>query len=77
MMSDLSPAFSAIAVTLDAVIPACRGIYVGVAGDISITMVNVGTAVIFKNAAAGSTIPVQASKINTTGTTATNLVVLY
>ena len=77
MAIDLSSAYSAIAVTLDAAIPACRGIYVGVGGDISVNMASVGTAVIFKNAQAGSTIPVQASKVNTTGTTATNLLVLY
>lgn len=76
-MSDLSPANSAVAVVLDAPIPSCRGIYVGVAGDISMNLAYLGTAVIFKNAAAGSTIPVQAVKINTTGTTATNMLVLY
>ena len=77
MAIDLSSAYSAIAVTLDATIPTCRAIYVGVAGDISINMTGVGTAVIFKNAAQGSVLPVQAAKINTTGTTATNLLVLY
>lgn len=77
MAIDLSSAYSAIAVTLDATIPACRGIYIGVTGDVSVNMVGVGSAVVFKNAAAGSVLPIQALKVNTSGTTATNLLVLY
>ena len=77
MAIDLSSAYSAIAVTLDATIPACRGIYVGGAGDVSVNMTSIGSAVIFKAAAAGSILPIQAAKVNTTGTTATNLLVLY
>ena len=76
MAIDLSSAFSAVAVTLDATIPSCRGLYVGVSGDISVNMVGVGTAVIFKSAPVGI-LPIQALKVNTTGTTATNLLVLY
>ena len=54
---------------------ACRGIYVGVSGDINI-VVN-GTASVFKNANAGSIIPVQATRVNATNTIATNLLALY
>ncbi len=53
----------------------CRGVYVGVAGDI--TGIVSGTAVLFKNAVAGSTISVRFTRINSTGTTATDLVALY
>jgi len=51
---------------------ACRSIYVGVAGDVQVTTVK-GTTLIFKNAQAGSTIPVRCSRVWNTNTTATNL----
>lgn len=51
-------------------------IYVGVAGDV--VAINEGdTAVTFKNALAGSILPIKAKRVNATGTTATNLVGLY
>lgn len=53
----------------------CRGIYVGGAGNV-VAVVN-GVAVTFSNAQAGSVIPVRASRVNSTNTTATNLVALY
>jgi hypothetical protein len=74
---DTSPADSAVAVvpsdstnfTL-----AARGIYIGVTGDV--TAVCGGTAVLFKNCQAGSILPVVCTRVNSTGTTATNLVAL-
>ncbi len=54
----------------------CRAIYVGGAGDVSIIDLT-GTTVVFVGAAAGSTLPVQTSRVNVTGTTATSLVALY
>lgn len=54
-----------------------RGIYVGVGGDISVNMVGTGTAVVFKNAQAGSVLPIRATRVLSTGTTATDLVALY
>jgi hypothetical protein len=53
----------------------CRGIYVGVGGNI-VAIVN-GTAVTFKGAAAGSVLPIAATRVNATSTTATDLVALY
>lgn len=50
-----------------------RGIYVGVGGDIVIVMKS-GGALTFKNAVAGSVIPVRATRVNSTSTTATNLI---
>jgi len=53
-----------------------RGIYVGVGGDIVI-VAKEGGAVTYKNAVAGSIIPVRATRVNSTSTTATNLVGIY
>ncbi len=74
---DTSPADSAIVVvpsdsTNFAI--AARGIYIGVTGDV--TAVCGGTAVLFKNCQAGSILPVVCTRVNSTGTTATNLVAL-
>lgn len=54
-----------------------RGIYVGVGGDVSVEMKGTGTAIVFKGAAAGTVIPVRATRVNATGTTATDLVALW
>ena len=55
---------------------ATRGIYVGVAGDV-VAVDFENNAVTFKNAAAGSIIPIRARRINSTNTTATNLVAVW
>ena len=52
-----------------------RAIYVGVAGDIVATVK--GTNITFKNAVAGSTLPVETTQVVASGTTATDLVALY
>ena len=54
---------------------ACHAIYVGGAGNIT-AVVN-GTAVLFASAAAGTVLQVRATRVNATGTAATNLVALY
>lgn len=54
----------------------CRSIYVGVAGDVVAVRPD-NTAVTFKNAVAGSTLPIEAIRVNSTSTTATDLVALY
>lgn len=54
-----------------------RGIYVGAAGDVVVVLFNDSTAVTFKNAAAGSVLPVRAKIVKSTGTTAMNLIALY
>jgi len=49
-----------------------RGIYVGSGGDIKLTTIG-GDTVTYSNAQSGSTIPVQAKIVFSTGTTATLL----
>ncbi len=53
----------------------CAAIYVGVGGTI-VALIN-GAAVTFLNAQSGSILPIRATRVNATGTTATNLVALY
>ena len=53
-----------------------RGIYVGVSGDVAL-ITEGGQTVTLKNAAQGSTIPVRAARVLSTGTTATNLISFY
>lgn len=55
---------------------AARGIYVGGAGNVVIVGLD-GAAVTFVGATAGSVIPAQAIRVNSTNTTATSLVALF
>lgn len=72
------PAGSYFAVTTSDVVggnfttPA-RGLYVGVGGNVSVVPPT-GAAVTFVGVPAGSILPVEAIRVNTTGTTATNIV---
>lgn len=50
-----------------------RGIYVGVTGDV-VAVNQDGAAITFKNAQQGSILPIEAKRVNSTNTTATNLV---
>jgi hypothetical protein len=72
------PAVGAVPVVLDAAISTsnypCRALYVGVAGNVT-GVVN-GTAVLFKNVPVG-VLPVRFTQINTSGTTATDMVALF
>ena len=54
---------------------ACHAIYVGGAGNI--TAVVSGTAVLFTAVPVGTTLRIRATRVNATGTAATNLVALY
>jgi hypothetical protein len=54
----------------------CRAIYAGVGGDISIVDLS-GETVVFSGVLAGSILPVQTSRVNATGTTASLLIALY
>lgn len=54
----------------------CRGIYVGVTGDVVVVTAN-DQVVTFKNAVQGSTLPVRAKRVNSTLTTATDLVAIW
>jgi len=53
-----------------------RAIYVGVGGDVAVVGLD-GTAVTFKNVPTGAILPVQAIRVNSTNTTATNMVGMY
>lgn len=54
-----------------------RGIYVGVSGNIKVDMATTGTAIIFKNLAAGVVHPIAVNRIYATDTTATDIVAVY
>lgn len=53
-----------------------RAVWVGVAGNVVIVSES-GTAVTYVGAAAGSIIPMRGKRVNSTSTTATNLVGMY
>ena len=54
----------------------CDAIYVGGAGDI-VGVLEDGSAVTFAGAVAGSVLPLRLKRVNSTSTTATDLVALY
>lgn len=54
-----------------------RGLYVGGTGDLMVLMADGGTAVLFANVSAGTVLPVRVQRVNSTDTTATNIVALY
>ena len=54
-----------------------RSLYVGGVGDLSVILVDDGAAVLFVAVPAGSFLPIRASRVRATGTTATNLVGLW
>lgn len=53
-----------------------RGVFVGVTGDVVAVRLD-DTAITFKNVAAGTILPVICRRVNSTNTTATNMVALY
>lgn len=55
---------------------ACRALYVGTGGDISIDDLT-GETVVLVGVLAGSVLPVQTELVNASGTTATNIVALF
>lgn len=71
-------AHGAASVTLSdsADIPNTRSLFIGVGGNIQVTMAD-GQTVVFKNVNTGSVLPVQATRVWTTNTTATDIVALY
>lgn len=54
----------------------CRGLYIGGAGNAAVVDVD-GNAVLFSGLVAGSILPVQAIRVNSTSTTATSIVALF
>lgn len=53
-----------------------RGLYVGGAGDVVVVFPD-GTAITFVGVTAGSILPVQCKRVNSTSTTATSIVALF
>lgn len=53
----------------------CRGLFIGVAGNVNLDVG--GATVLFKGLSAGSILPVRASRVRATSTTATDIVALY
>lgn len=58
------------------VLTATKGIYIGVAGDVAVTMAD-GTQVTFVGLAAGLIHPLSVTKVKATGTTATSVLAVY
>lgn len=54
-----------------------RALYVGVGGDVTVQMYGTGTAILFKNVPTGTLLPIRITRVNSTGTTATNMVAIY
>jgi hypothetical protein len=54
-----------------------RGIYVGATGDVAVVPASGGAPVVFAGVAAGTILPIQVSRIRTTGSTSTSIVALY
>ncbi|QRM53919.1 hypothetical protein [Sinorhizobium sp. BG8] len=74
-----APATHAFAITPDdgTDLPAAtRALYIGRGGDLSVVMLS-GDAVSFVNLVAGAIVPLRASRVLETGTTAEGLVGLY
>ena len=53
-----------------------RALYVGVGGDVSVVSLNDQT-VVYKNAPSGTIIPIRCKRVNSTGTTATDIVGMF
>lgn len=54
-----------------------RSIYVGGTGDLAVTMAGGGNIVIFPSVPAGAILPIRASQIRSTATTATLIVAMW
>ena len=74
-----SPAIGHVAVTpsdSDDLAQTSRSLYIGTAGNISVVAKD-GTDVIYANVPAGTILPVRATRVNSTGTTAGSIVSMY
>lgn len=74
---DVAAAYHAVAVTAHDtnLIPTTRGLYVGTAGNIVVTMAS-GSDATFNSVPVG-VLPVQVQRVKSTNTTASNIVALY
>jgi len=53
-----------------------QALYVGVGGDVVVTLATSGSDFTFKNLASGQLLPVQFTHVKATNTTATNMIAL-
>ena len=74
---DVASAYGAVAVTKSdaTIIPTTRGLYVGVAGDVVVTMAGGQTPITFKAAQVG-VLPIQVTQV-LAATAATDILALY
>lgn len=72
------PAYNYVAVTPSDVtsMPLCRGLYIGGAGAVT-AINNDGDAITFAAVPVGTTLWIATTRVNSTSTTATNIVALY
>lgn len=76
--SDYSAGYAAAVTKSDAtVLPATRGLYIGGAGDVAVSMAADDSSVTFTAVPAGTVLPVRVKKVLSTGTTATTIVALW
>lgn len=54
-----------------------RGLYIGGDGNISVEMADTGTAIVFVGLVAGTLLPIRVTRVNSTSTTATNIVAVW
>jgi len=54
-----------------------RALYIGAAGNVVVDMADGGTAVTFVAVQGGTILPIQVTRIYTTGTTASSIVAMY
>lgn len=75
--TDIAAAFNAVAVTKSdaTIIPTTRSLYIGVSGDVVVTMASGATPVTFKAAPVG-VLPVQVTQV-LAATAATDILALY
>ncbi len=73
------PGENAVAVSKSdvTVLTTTRFLYVGGTGNVAVTMVGTGAAIVFKLVPAGTMLPVRVTKVLSTGTTATNIVAIW
>jgi hypothetical protein len=78
--ADLSSSYNYAAVTPSDTVSftqgVARGFYVGVAGNVACVLES-GTAITFTGVLAGAIYPIRCKRINSTSTTATNIVALF
>lgn len=76
-----APAHEAFVVSTSdsTLLPCTRSLYIGGAGNVAVYMAGGEnpSSVIFYSVAAGTILPIQVTKVLSTGTTATNILALY